>query len=402
MKKSEPSSFTVSVHPGKYIVETSPSIGISLNKIKEFDPENLSIPCYPGMTEKDFKLALKLTRVSKGCKLGDYSPSRQGEVNLTSHLKFISDHPKGKIVLRGANIGRYEFIEEPRQGTPKFLDVKKFISVHGKNTKFWDHRYVRIGYQRGAAIDNWRRIIATRIEPENFCSDTINYIVNPKLLNLYAILAFLSSSLWEWRFRLSSTTNHINSYEIDNMPITCFSFSTPEKEKREVLNSLKEKYFDAQFDQLLKEVDTYIPKDINYNFIPKKECPELVHDFLAFFAEQIIKLNEQKKKEIKSFINWLEFKIKTKIEDLKGKTIIKEYYRYELGELITRLENNNVIVTRGFQKLFENEFNKSLKKIKPLIQITNSTDNLIDQIIYKLYYLTEEEIKIVERTAKNN
>jgi len=39
---------------------------------------------------------------------------------------------------------------------------------------------------------------------------------------------------------------------------------------------------------------------------------------------------------------------------------------------------------------------KSLSKLLPLKQRLQKTDWLIDQIVYKLYGLTDEEIKIVE------
>ena len=166
------------------------------------------------MTAEDFRIGLKLVSNSGVTKLGHYAPSLQGEVNLTTHSKYLSDKPVGQIVLRGAHIGRYTFNNKPKQGEPKSLRIKEFLNDHGSNTKAFDYRYLRVGYQRGAAIDNWRRIIATIIEPGNFCSDTINYIVNPKSLDILAILALLNSSLWEWRFRLTSTNNHINAYEI--------------------------------------------------------------------------------------------------------------------------------------------------------------------------------------------
>lgn len=185
------------------------------------------------MTTKDFELAIKLNRVSNGSVLKHFAPSQQGEVNITAHSEFLTDKNNGQIILRGAHINRYEFQEQPKQGEPVYLDVQRFLDAYGKDTKAYNYRYIRIGYQRGSAIDNWRRIIATIIEKDNFCSDTINYIVNPKGYNLFAILALLNSSLWEWRFRLTSTNNHVNSYEIDSMPMPPISFTTPEKERKE-------------------------------------------------------------------------------------------------------------------------------------------------------------------------
>ncbi|VVB87633.1 Uncharacterised protein [uncultured archaeon] len=42
------------------------------------------------------------------------------------------------------------------------------------------------------------------------------------------------------------------------------------------------------------------------------------------------------------------------------------------------------------------EFNTSVGKLAPLLNKIKVTDELIDAIVYKLYGLTEDEIKIVE------
>ncbi|WP_347275553.1 hypothetical protein [Candidatus Kuenenia sp.] len=51
---------------------------------------------------------------------------------------------------------------------------------------------------------------------------------------------------------------------------------------------------------------------------------------------------------------------------------------------------------RKTQELFENQFAKSKSILEPLKARIKVTDELIDEIVYKLYGLTEEEIKIVE------
>ncbi len=245
LENSDPYKFVVRIHPGKHILESSPCILISIKELKQFDPNNLSIPCYPNMTAADFRLALKIITASSGINLGQIAPSQQGEVNLTTHFRFLNDKPVGPLVLRGAHINRYLFNDSPKQGEPKYLYVEEFLNAHDTKTKAFDFRRIRIGYQRGAAIDNWRRIIATIIDPGNFCSDTINYIAQPKSLTLFTILAFLNSSLWEWRFRLTSTTNHVNSYEIDAMLIPRIAFTTPKKERARLVEEGKRLYFEA-------------------------------------------------------------------------------------------------------------------------------------------------------------
>ena len=53
------------------------------------------------------------------------------------------------------------------------------------------------------------------------------------------------------------------------------------------------------------------------------------------------------------------------------------------------------------RELYENiksEYEKSLSKLLPLKEKLRKTDWLIDQIVYRLYGLTEEEVEIVERS----
>ena len=188
---------------------------MSLKALRHFDPENLCIPSYPNATTDDFHVAIKLVDAG-GKRLGEIAPSQQGEVNLTTHAEFLSDNSVGPVALRGANVGRYLFNDTPKQGKPKYLLRDQFLKAHGPDTKADDHRHIRIGYQRGAAIDNWRRIIATIIEPGNFCTDTINFS-EPKAYDL-AILAVKLVGLG-MAFRLTYN-NHVNAYEIDAMSLS--------------------------------------------------------------------------------------------------------------------------------------------------------------------------------------
>lgn len=51
--------------------------------------------------------------------------------------------------------------------------------------------------------------------------------------------------------------------------------------------------------------------------------------------------------------------------------------------------------------LLKTEFEASLNKINPLLQEIEETDNKIDQMVYELYGLTDEEIQIVEKGLKD-
>jgi hypothetical protein len=131
----------------------------------------------------------------------------------------------------------------------------------------------------------------------------------------------------------------------------------------------------------------------------------VVHDLLAFLAEQMLEMNKQKQAEIKGFLGWLEGEVGAKVEDLTPKTKVQEYYKQQFDELLAILKKNKRKIAidpsrREPQERLRLEFDASVGKLKPLMGRIAETDELIDQIVYKLYGLTDEEIGIVEEGAR--
>ena len=140
------------------------------------------------------------------------------------------------------------------------------------------------------------------------------------------------------------------------------------------------------------------------------EQSDLVHDLLAYLAERMTEMNKQKQTEIKSFLDWLEQEVGAKIDDLSNKTKIQNYLGdYQKGkkhlsfeELMDILVKNRGRIGRSlsggtFGARLQREYENSLEKLLPIKERLAKTDWLIDQIVYRLYGLTEEEVKIVER-----
>jgi hypothetical protein len=136
------------------------------------------------------------------------------------------------------------------------------------------------------------------------------------------------------------------------------------------------------------------------------EQSDVVHDLLAFLAEQMIELNKQKQKEIQGFLDWIEREWAVDIEALALKTHLKGYHEHDFDEMLRIAKRNKKLIkpdpeSREFQERLEQEWNASMEKLRPLKEKLQLTDNLIDQIVYKLYGLTEEEIRIVEGTHRD-
>lgn len=112
-------------------------------------------------------------------------------------------------------------------------------------------------------------------------------------------------------------------------------------------------------------------------------------------------MNKAKKDEIKGFLKWLEREIETGIEDLSNKTAIKEYHERSFEHLLDVLKKNKSKISvdpsdRKKQELIEEDFAKSMETLEPLKEKIETTDGLIDEIVYKLYGLTDKEIGVVE------
>lgn len=127
---------------------------------------------------------------------------------------------------------------------------------------------------------------------------------------------------------------------------------------------------------------------------------DTVHDFLAYLAEKMIEMNKAKNEESKGFLKWLEREIGSEIDALTNKTAIKEYYEHNFDHLLEVLKKNKNKLSidpsnRKTQELFEMHFTKSMAVLEPLKEKIKATDELIDDIVYKLYGLTDEEIMVV-------
>ena len=109
-------------------------------------------------------------------------------------------------------------------------------------------------------------------------------------------------------------------------------------------------------------------------------------------------MNKAKGEEIRGFLRWLERGIEVEIDTLKNKTAIQSYFGLSLDGLLDILKKNrrSIASSRSFQESLEREFTSSCAKLNPLLTRIQQTDVLIDQVVYQLYGLTDQEIAIVE------
>ncbi|WP_430014630.1 Eco57I restriction-modification methylase domain-containing protein [Microcystis ichthyoblabe FBCC-A1114] len=314
---------------------------------------------------------------------------------------------------RGININEYPTIKKHLEKFKSKLEPKPELhSGSWQGRKAGNYKW----YEIQDTVDYWTffehpKIIYPDIAKESrFTLDNNGfYSINTTYLipsQSYYLLALLNSSLIF--FYMSQNSAVLGDTEkqgrlrffgqyMENIPIRKISFNTNSDRRQQCLEKLIKSYQEKQ--EILKEIEEHI----------RREETDIVHDILAYLAEQMIEINREKQKEIKSFLRYLERIIGSAIDNLTNKSKIQNYLGdYQKSEphlscdqLWEILKKNKKKITvnlldRQIQETLEKEYQTSLDKLLPLKQQLSATDELIDLIVYKLYGLSEEEIKIIE------
>ncbi|MBI2861260.1 MAG: hypothetical protein HYX89_00405, partial [Chloroflexi bacterium] len=128
------------------------------------------------------------------------------------------------------------------------------------------------------------------------------------------------------------------------------------------------------FAELLVSIDRCLPQKPDGSPDTEREQSDVVHDLLAFLAEEMTRLHKEKQSEVKGFLSWLEGYLGVNVEDLKNKTKVKEYWKEDVGweGFLSALEQNRraiqlakgIDVTRREpQETIRAEFEASVAKL---------------------------------------
>ena len=136
----------------------------------------------------------------------------QGDINLTVESKFFSSILTDVVLLRGKNTHKYNIDyenEEYIQNNHK----SNIVLVNQKTVCF-------VCQQITGTTDKFRLHFAITEKSKNFIfGNSVNkFNLKNEKYNQF-ILAILNSKLMDWYFRKTSTNNHVNGYEIEQLPI---------------------------------------------------------------------------------------------------------------------------------------------------------------------------------------
>ncbi|TLS71988.1 hypothetical protein FE246_06070 [Aliarcobacter thereius] len=273
---------------------------------------------------------------SQKYKFDHFIDGYQGEINVSTKKDYFINSQKINFLplLRGTHIGKYFQKEKTTEYCPLEIDKRNHYKIK------------RIIFQE-VSNNGLKRRINAFIASDVLCGHTTNYMFSKNIeIDIKTILAITNSKLINYYFKYFNMTNHVAIGEIKKIPI---------------FNLLK----------------------IDQNDFIKK-------------ADLMLELNKKLQELKQNFINELNLeKVPTKLqkfEELDFDDFIKEYAKAKKLKFADKLEERNF--KNDWQRLFEND----KKEVLEIQNQINITDKEIDQMVYKLYDLTEDEIKIVEGT----
>ncbi|MDY0017802.1 MAG: N-6 DNA methylase [Candidatus Delongbacteria bacterium] len=156
-----------------------------------------------------------------------------------------------------------------------------------------------------------------------------------------------------------------------------------------ILNSeLLDFYFNKYFNE-------YEVKPAHLSKLPIKIMTKEKETTFSAKADLILDLNKQLREKLNKFHS----RIKSNFSLEKISTKLESFYEHDFKTFVAELKKQKVSPTLKQQDEWEEYFNSYKKEINDLQAEIKKTDAEIDQMVYKLYELSEQEIRIVEENV---
>ena len=272
--------FLVNVWDDKY-KSSGLSTYFTKEEIANIDPESLTIPRLREEAKPViYKMIAKRAKVIK---------CWEGELNITSHKSFFSDDSNLPVIMKGAGIQRYYYTFDMSQGQIEYLKEKEYMARCGNAEKAHHHEKERIIMQDMTGANDKIRLIATIAPRGMYLGHSCKYVLPSDDISQKCLLGFLNSKLANFFFRCFSTNSHVNSYEIEAIPICNMPQSISERIEKKVETILSQKTIDytANTCSLENEIDLIVYHLYNLTYdevlIVDPETPITREEYDSFF-----------------------------------------------------------------------------------------------------------------------
>lgn len=383
-------------------------------------------------SEEEMALMRKMERV--GVPLGEYVKLKvkRGVITglneaflIDSHTRdhFIKEDPKCseliKPLLVGDDIRRYElnFHERYIILTMMGVEIDKYPVILAHLSKFkkqlevrWDkgeHWYELRACDYYEAFEKPKIVFPDIGMSCRFSIDATNhyFLTNTCYfipLQNYYLLSLLNSRLIDHYYRKISSVlgdpqkrgrMRFFSQFLERIPIRRIIDSTSRELRGESLQRLLEAYRKGNAEEVLEGVEACLKR--------KPEQADVVQEVLAHLAKDMLRLHTEKQEEQKRFADYL---IQSQGLTLdRDKTPLSNFYDLEWEAFRLGLTKRKIDTQTWAEPVFRNiitEFEARRSAIRTLLSSVHFTDHLLDQIVYRLYSLTPDEIQLVKSSLQ--
>ncbi len=163
-----------------------------------------------------------------------------------------------------------------------------------------------------------------------------------------------------------------------------------------ILNSRPATYFYRCLHDIKGKVFAKISLDDLSNFpIPAiTEANKFVVEEMETLSDTMLSLNSQLQEKRSRFLR----RMSENLEGMKITTTLQTFDKLTFAEFTAELKKQKIRLSLSQQDEWEEYFNKNVSECQQLTQQIQTTDNEIDQRVFDLYGLTEEEREIVLNT----
>jgi len=181
------------------------------------------------LVEEDVGILKKLHKYQKLRDLDGQIGNLRGEIDLTKFKDFITDDRTKFALIRGRDIEYLnDVVKLINANKISYLRQSPELEALLKRSAKLDHlKSSRIVCQQISNLKSSRRLKFTLVPPNIYLGNSCNYLIikaredlkNTYGIDEYSLVCLLNSSVYDWRFKLTSTNNHISNNELGDLPI---------------------------------------------------------------------------------------------------------------------------------------------------------------------------------------
>lgn len=217
-KEISKDNFSLSINLQSKELPPKENIQTNWEEIEQISGTDLTIPLANDLEE--YRLLKKIHK--NKLLLKDIAEFKQGDINLTFHAKYLSNTKTEYLLVRGIHIQRYLLDLDIKNDDRRWFNLNLMEKEQGENKiKMIKDNLLkeRIVCQQIANMGLKKRLIFSLIPKKIIIGNSANFInLKNDDLDIRALLGILNSSLLNWRFKKTSTNNHVNVYELEQLP----------------------------------------------------------------------------------------------------------------------------------------------------------------------------------------